>query len=464
MTDCIFLKESGDVAFSQKQYFDAVEYYYQAVEKLRPGDIQLEGILYLKLSQALLYIERVNESVFYCNRAIKSQPNNPRVYYHRANALMTGLRFKEAYSDYMKAYELSKDSSYHMLSHKAREAYTKQILIEDFRDVRIPFNDNNITNPYFKLPNFTLDYVKLLAKELDTKPRTPPALVNVILKKCVQHLAGLPNVCALTHVGEVVVVGDLHGQFQDLMDIFDRVGWPTQERPYIFNGGMVDRGSQGIEIIITLAALKMVNPYCVYWNRGSHETTSMNHMYGFEREVINKYSESVYDACTEFFNYLPLAHIINEQIFVVHSAPYLGDVSLAEVQGINRFCQPPQSGPFYEMLFADPVEGYAHNEGVVTYTENDTIKFLEDNGLDFIIRSHQVQKNGILEMHDGKVICLSSCPNYSNIVKNTGAVIILNFDENRKFVSKACEGMDGLPFSKYYPPMKFSAFGEYFQV
>ena len=71
---------------------------------------------------------------------------------------------------------------------------------------------------------------------------------------------------------------------------------------------------------------KIVYPHSFYMTRGNHETHSMNSMYGFEGEVLHKYSKSstlqivsstVYRAFRDLFEALPLCHIIGDKIFVI---------------------------------------------------------------------------------------------------------------------------------------------------
>jgi hypothetical protein len=49
---------------------------------------------------------------------------------------------------------------------------------------------------------------------------------------------------------------------------------------------------------------------------GNHESITMNQMYGFEGEVKAKYTAQMFQLFTEVFNYLPLAHCINNKVLV----------------------------------------------------------------------------------------------------------------------------------------------------
>ncbi len=116
----------------------------------------------------------------------------------------------------------------------------------------------------------------------------------------------------------VTVCGDVHGQFFDVLNIFKIFGYPSEEKSYLFNGDFVDRGSYSVEVMITLYAFKLVNPKCIYLNRGNHESHELNQMYGFTGEVLAKYCQSTLQLFQDSFKRLPIAHIIDSKYFVVH--------------------------------------------------------------------------------------------------------------------------------------------------
>jgi serine/threonine-protein phosphatase 5 len=94
---------------------------------------------------------------------------------------------------------------------------------------------------------------------------------------------------AVPEGGRLTVCGDVHGQFYDLLNIFELNGLPSETNAYLFNGDFVDRGSFSVEVIFTLFAWRALLPNQFHMSRGNHETNSMNEMYGFEGEVKSKY-------------------------------------------------------------------------------------------------------------------------------------------------------------------------------
>lgn len=68
----------------------------------------------------------------------------------------------------------------------------------------------------------------------------------------------------------VTIVGDLHGQFFDLMQLLMVGGWPPQTS-YVFLGDFVDRGHNSVETLSLLLCLKLKYPGHVTLLRGNHE-------------------------------------------------------------------------------------------------------------------------------------------------------------------------------------------------
>lgn len=93
----------------------------------------------------------------------------------------------------------------------------------------------------------------------------------------------------------VIICGDLHGQFNDLIRIFNSEGFPDT-RNYLFLGDYVDRGTQSVELILFMLAIKCRYPKNFFMLRGNHETEGINRIYGFRKDIMEKYhSEAIYD-------------------------------------------------------------------------------------------------------------------------------------------------------------------------
>merc|ERR1719450_1549889 len=181
---------------------------------------------------------------------------------------------------------------------------------------------------------------------------------------------------------EITVCGDIHGQYYDLLNIWEINGLPSEENPYLFNGDFVDRGSFSVEVILALFAWKLCFPRSVHLARGNHETKNMNKLYGFEGEVTKKYDEDLYNLFCEAFCLLPLCHVINNKVFVVHGGLFSKDnVTLDDIRKVNRDQEPPDEGLMTEMLWSDPQPGRgraASKRGVgVAFGQDVTENFLK---------------------------------------------------------------------------------------
>ena len=225
------------------------------------------------------------------------------------------------------------------------------------------------------------------------------------------------------------VVGDIHGQFYDLLNIFEINGYPSEENPYLFNGDYIDRGAFGLECITTLIALKILYPNHVFMSRGNHEDVDTNERYGFRNEIIYKYDEKIFNCFSEIFKFLPLGHILNEEVLVIHGGLFSKDgVTIDELKKINRFQDIPKSGLMNDLLWSDPM---AENGKIpsrrgagVNFGPDITEKFLKQNHLKLLVRSHEVRMEGYSIEQGNKVITVFSAPNYCDVRGNKGAIII----------------------------------------
>jgi serine/threonine-protein phosphatase 5 len=259
-------------------------------------------------------------------------------------------------------------------------------------------------------------------------------------------------------------VTDSLGQFFDLMEIFRLAGKPSEKHSFLFNGDFVDRGSWSTEIALLLYAYKWLYPTKFFLNRGNHETDDMNRMYGFEGECRAKYTERVFKLFSESFSMLPLATLIGKKYFVLHGGLFSDDkITLDDVRKLNRFKQrqPGQSGLMMEMLWTDPQTAPGRGpskRGVgLQFGPDITKRFCENNGLEAIIRSHEVRMDGYEVEHDGRCITVFSAPNYCDSTHNKGAFIKigpeykLNFTQfdavphpNVKPMAYASNGLSGM--------------------
>ena len=252
----------------------------------------------------------------------------------------------------------------------------------------------------------------------------------------------------------ITIVGDIHGQFYDLLHIFEINGYPSENNIYVFNGDYVDRGKFSVECLTTLISFKILYPNYIFMSRGNHEDKSINTRYGFKFEVLNKFNSDmrILDCFNEFYKFLPLGHILNNEILIIHGGLFSKDgVTLNELKQINRFRDIPLEGLMCELLWNDPhdLNGTMPSQrGAGVYFGPDiTEKFLRENNLKLLIRSHEVRNEGYSIEVGGQTITVFSAPNYCDTVGNKGALIkYINGDLNNPYFIK----FDASPHPKSY--------------
>ncbi|WFD00511.1 protein-serine/threonine phosphatase [Malassezia yamatoensis] len=257
------------------------------------------------------------------------------------------------------------------------------------------------------------------------------------------------------------VVGDTHGQFYDFLHLLSLTKPPSKTHAVLFNGDFVDRGSWSVEIALTIFAYKWLYPHTTLVNRGNHETSDMNKVYGFEGECKAKFgNEITFKLFTESFIAIPLATILSaslkplpsdqlpdsashspaqmhpildqntacKKFFVVHGGLFSeDDVTLDQISKIDRFAkkQPGQEGLMMELLWSDPQAAPGRGpskRGVgLGFGPDITRTWCELNGVTAVLRSHEVRQGGYAEEHNGLCCTVFSAPNYCDSAGNLAA-------------------------------------------
>lgn len=129
----------------------------------------------------------------------------------------------------------------------------------------------------------------------------------------------------------ICVVGDIHGQYFDLLNMISKAGEPGTLN-YLFLGDYVDRGILGIEVVLLLFSIKLNEPKSVVLLRGNHESRNMTESFTFREEVLERYDIEVYDLFMDVFDALPISALVAKKYLAMH-----GGISpeLLKIEQIN---------------------------------------------------------------------------------------------------------------------------------
>ncbi|CAK9081083.1 unnamed protein product [Durusdinium trenchii] len=402
-------------------------------------------IYYANRAFCHIKMENFGSALVDATKAIEAKEDFPKGWYRRGTAQMALGRPKEALRDFMQLCKLApndkdaRDKLKQCQKQVNAEKFAKAIGCEKTKPISETVNveqmpvDASYTGPVYVSGACTSDFCQQLMEHQRKELVIAKKFAYQIVLDMIEMLKTSSTLVDIEvpDMGEVTVCGDVHGQFYDLLNIFSLNGIPSEQNPYLFNGDFVDRGSFSVEVILTLFAWKLAYPNHLHLARGNHETRNMNKLYGFEGEVTKKYDEDLYQLFCEAFCLLPLCHVINQQVFVVHGGLFSkDDVSLESIRKVNRDCEPPDEGLMTEMLWSDPQPGRGRapsKRGVgVAFGQDVTENFLKVNNLKMVIRSHEMKEEGYEIEHDGKLVTVFSAPNYCDQMGNKGAFIRLD--------------------------------------
>ncbi|CAM9234494.1 unnamed protein product, partial [Hapterophycus canaliculatus] len=289
-----------------------------------------------------------------------------------------------------------------------------------------------------------------------------------LIDQALEVLKMEPN--ALELKAPIKIVGDLHGQFFDLISMLENCGGPHDGSSYLFLGDYVDRGEFSCEVLLYLLALKVAHPTNVHLIRGNHECRSLTTHFGFKDECKSKYGLPVYYRFLRCFELMPLCAVITNdhgRYFCTHGGISPGLQSLDQIAALDRRAEPEMEGLLCDLLWADPSDdpGVTNIESL-SDQELDSLlsstfqfnrlrgcsvafgylavrRFLDNNDLMCVIRAHAVQEDGYYRHFekalkkrdvDGDkklppVITVFSAPNYCDRYGNRAAVLELLCEE-----------------------------------
>ena len=235
------------------------------------------------------------------------------------------------------------------------------------------------------------------------------------------------------------ICGDIHGQYYDLLRVFDILNYPPTST-FLFLGDYVDRGKQSLECILLLLCLKIKYPDKIFLLRGNHESEAINKIYGFYDECKRRLSVKCFKKIINLFNMLPISALINENILCMHGGLSKELKTIDQINNILRPTDIPDEGLLCDLLWSDPnetllEEDYGKNERniSVTFSKKVVKEFEEKNNLDLICRAHQVVEEGFEFFAEMKLVTIFTAPNYMGEFDNNGGILEVGEDLLCKF-------------------------------
>lgn len=280
-----------------------------------------------------------------------------------------------------------------------------------------------------------VDLENVVEKLLEVRGGKPGRLVQLvesdiksICGKCREVFMAQPTMLELA--APLKICGDVHGQYHDLLRLFEYGGFPPESN-YLFLGDYVDRGKQSLETIVLLFVYKVKYPENFFMLRGNHECASITRIYGFYDECKRRYNIKLWKTFCDAFNCFPAAAVVDEKIFCMHGGLSPEINSMDQIKRIVRPTDVPDTGLLCDLLWSDPekdISGWAENDRGVSFIFGADVvhSFLRKQDMDLVCRAHQVVEDGYEFFAKRQLITLFSAPNYCGEFDNAGAMMTVD--------------------------------------
>jgi diadenosine tetraphosphatase ApaH/serine/threonine PP2A family protein phosphatase len=270
----------------------------------------------------------------------------------------------------------------------------------------------------------------------------PERIVRSVILRLMGVLSCETNVLVLS--APINICGDIHGQFDDLLYIFQQAGAMLRndivafhKQHFLFMGDYVDRGYHSLNTFLFLACLKLEFPGNIFLLRGNHESRQTSNRYGFAHEIVLNYGHSgLWGLCNDAFDLLPVAAICGDQVFCVHGGLSPKLLTVGGISRLRREVELPENGPLADLCWSDPenVEYWRQNARGAGYLfgRNEVRKFNYLNRFAFICRSHQLAQEGFVKHFCDEhgtygLITVWSAPNYTYRANNKATIMKYSF-------------------------------------
>jgi len=262
--------------------------------------------------------------------------------------------------------------------------------------------------------------------------------IKKLCEKLKEAFVQEPNVVPVQ--APVAVVGNLHGQFYDLLETF-RVGGAPPDSNYLFLGDFVSVGYFSVETVSLLVCLKLRFPERITLLRGRHESRRLSKVYGFYNEIIRKYSNAnVWQYFVDLFDYLPIAAVIENSIFCVHSGISQHAETIDHLRCLHRCQEIPLKGILYELVNSNPSilekkepEKGKESEVQLVFGQDEFKKFMSTNNLSYMVRSNQLCIDGYQQIFGAKLATVWGAPNFMYRCGNVAAILEIADNLDKSF-------------------------------
>eukprot|EP01103_Thecamoeba_quadrilineata_P002061 TRINITY_DN1195_c0_g1_i1.p1 TRINITY_DN1195_c0_g1~~TRINITY_DN1195_c0_g1_i1.p1 ORF type:complete len:904 (-),score=198.77 TRINITY_DN1195_c0_g1_i1:202-2598(-) len=410
----------------------------------------------------------------------QSSPRGPQVYHNDvglepaeeskslANHLLKKLRRRSNSSPFLSFNKYETNGGGHPNSNPNPNSNSSPAtLLFSEKKVAIPSPEQSrLTSSNLFAPGTSSPQMSILKDHFKREGRLDINTAREITERVIKIISNEPNLLYLR--APIVLIGDIHGQYYDTIEMLDQLKRKLCEPPsatYLFLGDYVDRGCFSTEVLFTLFSLKIAFPKRVFILRGNHECRMLSAYYNFKKECLYKYDSELFDLIAQAFKYLPLAAVINSQYygnyFAVHGGISPNGKTLTEINAVHRFSDIGRGGPLCDLMWSDPID-FAETEKMdskelaswldTTYKSNmdrgcsffyglKAIEtFLLTNKLMGIIRAHEPKAEGFYQHYFGLplvedeeaahylkapiVTTIFSAPNFCDVHHNKASVLL----------------------------------------
>jgi protein phosphatase len=271
--------------------------------------------------------------------------------------------------------------------------------------------------------NLSLVVEESLTVQSDVFVKTVESVIDVLREESgkIGNLTVLDRLVKLEPLGEAVVVGDLHGDFESLIHTLKSSSFlqrmaRSKDSTLVFLGDYGDRGAHSTEVYYTVLRLKLAFPEQVVLMRGNHEGPEdlmasphdlpMQFQHRFKKKWAVAYAKT-----RELWAHLYNAVLVEERYLMVHGGL---PSSISSIQDLARaHISHPEKEFLEDLLWSDPSDtvqdAYPSPRGAgKLFGKKVTENALKKVNAKILIRGHEPCEEGFKINHDGKVLTLFS--------------------------------------------------------